>query len=130
LDGVTYKVFGHNEATGSYNIILNNWNRSLQLPDYPIRGGQDYYFRATPSSLILLKSGVDEVSVDETRKIVLNGSTVECAEADSIRIYSLTGMLMHEANAAATSVDTLPKGVYIAVATGTTFSDTRRFVKR
>ncbi|MDE6276505.1 MAG: hypothetical protein K2M06_00170, partial [Muribaculaceae bacterium] len=51
IDGVRYKVFGHDEDSGSFNLIVNNWNRSLQLPDMPFVGGRDYYFVATPDKL-------------------------------------------------------------------------------
>lgn len=65
IDGVTYKVFGHDEDSGSYNLIVNNWNRSLQLPDYPIVGGRDYFFTASPQALTEKQiSGVESIAVD------------------------------------------------------------------
>lgn len=51
IDGVTYKVFGHNEPTGTFQLIFNNWNNRLQLPDFPIPAGRDLYLRATPDAL-------------------------------------------------------------------------------
>lgn len=66
IDGTTYKVFGHNEDSGSYSLIVNNWNRSLQLPDYAIVGGRDYRFTATPTALTeKTTSGVEDVTVAE-----------------------------------------------------------------
>lgn len=131
IDGVTYQVFGHNEASGNYNIILNNWNRGLQLPDYPIKGGQDYYLRATPTSLSAVSSLVDDVAIDSTgREISFNGSTVGCADASGIRVYTITGILLLETNCSTANLSTLPGGIYIAVAAGEQFTATRRILKK
>ncbi|MDE6283291.1 MAG: DUF4886 domain-containing protein [Muribaculaceae bacterium] len=130
INGVTYKVFGHNEATGKYNIILNNWNRGLQLPDYPIQGGEDYYLRATSTGLSPINSGIEEVAVDMTDDTIsYNGTTIECAAADTISIYTLTGMLIRQSNTPAVSVDTLPDGIYVAVASSPRLTATTPFLK-
>lgn len=66
VDGTAYKVFGHDEDSGSYSLIVNNWNRSKQLPDYPIVGGRDYYFTATPEALVeKTTSGVENIVAGE-----------------------------------------------------------------
>lgn len=65
INGTLYKVFGHDADTGNFQLIVNNWNRSKQLPDYPFVGGRDYYFTATPQKLILKEdSSVSEVLSD------------------------------------------------------------------
>ena len=63
VEGVEYKVFGHDEDSGNFNLIVNNWNHSLQLPDYPIVGGRDYWFEATATALTEKSSGVDTAVV-------------------------------------------------------------------
>ena len=66
IEGIAYKVFGHDGDSGSFSLIVNNWNRSKQLPDYPIVGGRDYYFTASPEALVeKTVSGIEEVVADE-----------------------------------------------------------------
>ncbi len=67
IDGTEYKVFGHDEDTGNYNLIVNNWNRGSQLPDKAFTGGRDYYFTATPTALTEKEtSGIEVVSLSDT----------------------------------------------------------------
>ncbi|MDE5901648.1 MAG: hypothetical protein K2H21_00340, partial [Muribaculaceae bacterium] len=116
IEGIVYKVFGHNEASGSYNIILNNWNRSLQLPDYPVSGGRNYYFSASPEKLTeLFTSGLDEVR-DEAA-IHLSSDSLFCCDASRIEVYSVAGTVAARAESDTISISTLPAGTYIAVAT-------------
>ena len=66
IEGIAYKVFGHDEDSGLFSLIVNNWNRSKQLPDYPIVGGRDYYFTASPEALVeKTVSGIEDVVADE-----------------------------------------------------------------
>ena len=59
IDDEVYKVFLLDTEGGSYNLIFNNWNNGLQLPDYAITADRDYYLRVTAS-------GVTELSSDPT----------------------------------------------------------------
>lgn len=131
LNGRTYKVFGHNEATGSYSLIVNNWNRSLQLPDYPIIGGRDYYFTATSEKLTEIDpSGIESVSTDRKPELSLNAGTLMCDGASGIEVYTLAGTLVVSAHTDSLSVSELPCGIYIAVASGDSFRNALRFCKR
>lgn len=51
IEGVNYKVFGHDADSGSFSFIFNNWNQGKQLPDYSVSGGRDYYLRITDSKV-------------------------------------------------------------------------------
>ncbi len=80
MSGITWKVFGHDQDSGSYNLIFNNWNNGSQLPDVAIQGGQDYWFHLTPNGA-QLATGIDEVEVEtqassKVRKLMENGQLV------------------------------------------------------
>lgn len=114
IDGIEYKVFGHNEASGNYNIILNNWNRSLQLPDYAIQGGKDYYFTATPNGLTpKVVSEVSEI-VEGTEGIVMVQGNLISKSGRGIKVFDATGRLVAAASGSRIDVSALPAGLYIA----------------
>ena len=130
VDGVTYKVFGHDEATGSYNLILNNWNNSLQLPDFPFQGGRDYYLLATDST-VTEKTGVGTVvdTLDtESPAIIYRDGAARCDGA-ALTVFSTTGMAVA---AGADSVDMaqLPAGVYVVTASRDALRATACILKR
>lgn len=130
IGGTTYKVFGHNEASGSYNLIVNNWNRSLQLPDYPIEGGRDYYFMATPEKMTeIVPTGIKETGIASEGELRLNGDTLMCDGATCIEVYTLAGTLAARATGESLTLSALPAGTYIALATSDTFRSTLRFLK-
>ena len=130
IDGTTYKVFGHNEASGSYNLIVNNWNRSLQLPDYPIEGGRDYYFMATPEKLTeIVPTGIEETGIASEGELRLKGDNLMCEGAAGIEVYTLAGILAARATGESLTLSALPAGTYIAFATSDTFRSTLRFLK-
>ena len=130
IDGTTYKVFGHNEASGSYNLIVNNWNRSLQLPDYPIEGGRDYYFMATPEKLTeIVPTGIEETEIASEGELRLKGDNLMCEGAAGIEVYTLAGTLAARAAGESLTLSALPAGTYIALATSDTFRSTLRFLK-
>lgn len=131
IDGCTYKVFGHNEASGNYSLIINNWNRSLQLPDYAIAGGRDYYFLATAGKLTEKDmSSVEAISIGQDVQVVFDGSTVRCDGAESLNIYNMTGMLVASVCAETVSVSDFTPGVYVVEAVRATSRAVTRILKR
>lgn len=64
VDGVAYKVFGHDADSGSFKLILNNWNQSMQLPDFPFEGGRDYFLRAADGKVTEVEAAVEEIVSD------------------------------------------------------------------
>lgn len=88
IEGTVYKVFGHDEETGNFNFIFNNWNQGKQLPDYPVTGGKDYY-------LMVSDSGVKEID--------LSGVNVTVTEDEEPEYYNLNGI----------KIDRPEKGIYI-----------------
>ena len=118
IDGKTFQVFGHNEASGSFTLILNNWNRSLQLPDMPIQGGKDYYFTATPSLMTELvnmdQSGVSEITDAEMLSIQFGEGSLQCPGAMNIDLFSLAGTHVASAEADTMTTAGIAPGVYIA----------------
>ncbi len=131
IAGTDYKVFGHNEATGNYNLIVNNWNRSLQLPDYPIEGGRDYWFIATPEKLQeFTPSSVTGVDADKAHELVMSGDTLRCEAARTIAVYNLSGAVTAVADTDSLDIPALPTGIYIARAAGDNFTATLRFAHR
>lgn len=64
-DGVEYKVFGHDSDSGSYNLILNNWNQGSQLPDFAFVGGRDYWLEASDKAVTeKTTSAVSSIAVE------------------------------------------------------------------
>ncbi len=125
VDGVEYKVFGHNEASGNYTLILNNWNRNKQLPDYPIIGGKDYYFVADPDGLkIKDTTAVNAVEESDERLVMTQGSLTSGA-SNEIKVFDATGKLVACGYGPKMSINSLPAGLYIAV----TEKNSLKFVK-
>lgn len=53
IEGVTYKVFPYDVTeAGSYNLIFNNCNQSVQLDDFNVTEARDYYLTVTASSVV------------------------------------------------------------------------------
>ena len=80
VDGVLYKVFGHDADTGSFSFIFNNWNQGKQLADYSVAGGRDYWFRITDSGVNEINVSGIEVGIVETAEaeyFTINGIKVE-----------------------------------------------------
>ncbi len=98
IGGETYKVFLLDAESGSYNLIFNNWNNGLQVPDYPITPDRDYYLRVTSSG----------VSEQETLSISPLGGTEEGVPGVSGAIFDLQGRRVQSL-----PDNHLPKGIYI-----------------
>lgn len=53
IEGVTYKVFPYDVTeAGSYNLIFNNCNQSVQLDDFNVTEARDYYLTVNASSVV------------------------------------------------------------------------------
>jgi hypothetical protein len=128
IDGTLYKVFGHNNANGSFNLIFNNWNNNKQLADYPFVGGRDYYFVITADSVKEKEvGGVESVTVDAPA-IVVTQSSVSCSGSQQIALYGVNGQLIDSATDTI-STASLSRGVYIVAANGEFGTVTAKIVK-
>lgn len=80
IDGVTYKVFGHDADSGSYSFIFNNWNNGKQLDDLKVEGGKDYYIHITDQGATVddLLTGIQD--------------TMAVGDATDTAIYDLRGI--------------------------------------
>lgn len=114
-----FQVFGHNVAEGPYNLIFNNNNQGSQLPDFAIKGGRDYYFRATPTKLVEVifdTEGVDNIEADTNSSFHFAGNTISCESATHMSLVSVAGYKVAESSGDTLSLEGLTKGFYIAVA--------------
>ncbi len=100
IDGTEYKVFGHDEDSGNYNLIVNNWNRSLQLPDKAFTGGRDYYITATPTAVTEKDlSGIEAVVPEDC------DAPVEYYTLQGVRVAQpLNGLFIRRQGAVASKV--------------------------
>lgn len=130
IDGCTYKVFGHNEASGSYSLIINNWNRSSQLPDYAITGGRDYYFLATSEKLTEKASSVEDNFAEGGKTVKFDGATIYYDGATSLKVYNMTGVVVASATGGSVSVVSVAPGVYIVEAQSGADRAVARILKR
>jgi hypothetical protein len=89
-----YKVFLLDAESGSYNLIFNNWNNGLQVPDFNITANRDYYLRVTATA-------VTEVT-DAT-----NIQPLRAASMANPYVYDLQGRKIGNVG------DSLPKGLYV-----------------
>ncbi len=119
MNGITWKVFGHDQDTGNYNLIFNNWNNGSQLPDVSIVGGQDYWFHLTATG-VQEASAIDDVAVAQGLTIAWDGSVVTTSEPASIEVYNINGQKSASVTGTAVDLSSLGRGIYIVKATGAT----------
>lgn len=96
IEGNVYKVFLLDAEGGTYNLIFNNWNNGLQLPDYTVTADRDYYLRLTSTQ-------VTEVSPTPTAIQGVKGM----GSVDDGYVFDLQGRKV------GTLSSQLPKGMYI-----------------
>lgn len=93
IDGNVYKVFLLDAESGSYNLIFNNWNNGLQVPDFGITANRDYYLRVTATAV--------------TEVIPTGIKTVSQPTNETVYVYDFQGRKV------GTTDSRLPKGLYI-----------------
>ena len=129
-----FDVFGHNETSGNYNLIYNNNNQGKQLADYKITGGKDYYFRATNSGLIEIGNDSNSITefTDEINdyNFFLFNNRVSCNGAENISIISISGYEVARSNGSDITIENLPNGFYIAIASVKGGVKTFNFIKK
>jgi hypothetical protein len=96
IDDQVYKVFLLDAESGSYNLIFNNWNNGLQLPDFNITANRDYYLRVTATEVTEI-GGSDGIIETKSQQSALVSPFV----------YDLLGRKV------GTTDSSLPKGLYI-----------------
>ena len=96
IDDKVYKVFLLDAESGSYNLIFNNWNNGLQLPDFNITANRDYYLRVTATAVTEI-GGSDGIIETKSQQPALVSPFV----------YDLQGRKVGTADSR------LPKGLYI-----------------
>ena len=128
VDGCRYKVFGHNQDTGNYNLIINNWNRSLQLPDFPFEGGRDYWLLATSSKVTEKDtSAVKPIFAGKELKVSFEGKTIKAPGAASISVYDVAGKVAARAAAEQLTLPAAP-GLYLVHASSPTATVTLKIL--
>lgn len=121
--GRTYKVFTLNTSTeGSYNLIFNNGNNGLQLPDYTITELRDYYLELNAEGVNELESGIEDISNDSNSDIVINGDNL-IADGE-IHLYNISGQLILK-GFDCLNLNNLINGVYIAKSSTSTMKIVR-----
>ena len=96
IDDQVYKVFLLDAESGSYNLIFNNWNNGLQLPDFNITANRDYYLRVTATEVMEI-GGSDGIIETKSQQSAIVSPFV----------YDLQGRKV------GTTDSSLPKGLYI-----------------
>lgn len=132
VDGVTYEVFGHNQATGNYHIIYNNNNNGAQYNDFDIEAGQDYYLRALPDgkTMELQTSSIDAINdLGSDKNLIFSSGVVYCDGAFGLALYNLRGTLMMKSDNSMMDLTPLPAGIYVATATTSDGVLTKKIMK-
>lgn len=115
IDGVTYKVFGLDVDHGSYNLIFNNWNKGLQLSDYPITADRDYWFQIDDNKVTELHStGISSTFITSS-DLKYDGKSIITNENSEIKLYNTNGVLIATGNGPIMSLDSISEGLYIVV---------------
>ena len=112
IDGITYKVFGHDADSGSYFLIFNNWNQGKQLADFAVEGGKDYYLTVTDSQVL----GVEAVEGDGFY-VSYTGTEVRSSVPAVIEVFSVDGAKVVTAYGTSVGLDSLSPAFYIVKAT-------------
>ncbi len=130
INGITYKVYALDVDSGSYNLIFNNWNRGLQLPDYAIEANRDFYFIVDSTSVSEIDfSGLDEIESGIVDNIIIAGNVITAATAESITVYSIQGTVVAHVRDNTLDIHNLTAGVYIVKATGNNNRNVVKFIK-
>lgn len=111
IGGITFKKFLFDTESGNFHLIFNNWNNGLQLPDYDVNAGSDYYFRITPDRAVQ----IDKPTALSDNRIGNRGITLTDGVATStgtLRVVDLTGRIVRTAHGSV-SLTNLPEGMYI-----------------
>lgn len=133
FEGVTYDVFGHNQATGNYNLIYNNNNNGSQHTDYKVPAGQHHYLRAKADGNLeaVVNSGVDTVLDDlNFPGISFSANNIFCKGASMLTVFNSAGMKMAAAAGESIDLNEIPSGIYIVQATVDGKVISRKFLKR
>ncbi|MDE5662592.1 MAG: hypothetical protein K2I37_00960 [Muribaculaceae bacterium] len=111
INGTLWQVFGLDAASGTYNLIFNNWNNGKQLPDFTISDMRDYYLKIDDEAVteVSIETGVDTIVIND---ISFDGRTVSCPGAEAIRILNLQGVQVATAGDAVDTIG-LAQGIYI-----------------
>lgn len=133
INGVTYEVFGHNQASGQYNLIYNNNNNGAQYNDLAVEGGQDYYLRANSNgkTLEILSSAIDSI-IDENNSasITISGDSIICEEALTLTVFNMAGVISAQSNSNSLNVASLAPGIYIVNVTTVNGNLAKKFLKK
>lgn len=130
IEGRTYLVFGLDSEGGNFNLIFNNWNNNIQLPDYPITANRDFYFKVDDNSAVEINpSGVESVNVDDVQ-LTFNGREV-IADSDSLfMVYDLNGKVIEKDFGRSIDVSLLSNGLYIVKAESQNSTSVIKIAKR
>lgn len=135
IDGTTYQVFGHNQASGTYSIIFNNNNNGSQYNDFAIQGGADYYIRAKSDGktleLISDTTGISDIQSEEDQLIIIiTDNTVSCNKPVELSVITPAGMIVKQAIGHQVNISDLVPGLYIATAFAQNGNKSVKFIKR
>ncbi|HJE38934.1 MAG TPA: hypothetical protein K8V47_04145 [Candidatus Amulumruptor caecigallinarius] len=131
INGTIYKVFGLDTETGSYNLIFNNWNNGLQLPDYPIVADRDYYFRIDDQKAVEIDpdSGIADLAADNGF-VTMSGNIIHAATTTQFTVWNSCGVRVASAQGLEFDMNTLPQGIYVIKCTAPSESATLKVMRR
>ncbi len=131
INGTVYKVFGLDTETGSYNLIFNNWNNGLQLPDYPIVADRDYYFRIDDQKAVEIDpdSGIADLTADNDF-VTMSGNIIHAATPAQFTVWNSCGVRVADAQGLEFDMNTLPQGIYVIKCTAPSESATLKVMRR
>lgn len=94
IEGILFKVFGHDADSGNFSFIFNNWNNGKQLPDYNGTGGKDYFFRINDNGVTELKefAGLESTIGQGNLEVSYQSGVVSTSEPVDIAVYTPSGV--------------------------------------
>ena len=111
INGTVWKVFGHNEDSGTYSLIFNNWNQGSQLPDVAVKGGQDYWFVITPTGAQTVTSVKADATVNGGLRY--DGHKVYAGQDAVFTVFCINGQTVGKTRGTAIDLSSLKNGVYV-----------------
>ena len=115
IDGIEYKVFGHDADSGSFSFIFNNWNQGKQLPDVKVEGGKDYFFQITDAGASISANVHNTVGIVGFN-ITVEAQTIHLPTPAQLNVYALDGTRVLTSYGTSASLQALQSGIYVVVA--------------
>lgn len=116
INGVKYTIFGLDTDGGNFNLIFNNWNNNKQLPDFNITANRDYWFRIDDTTVTEVEPAGAATVSDSSEEITFTGRSLILSDGAPVSIFTTDGRRVATGHGPEMSLESLPQGLYIAVA--------------